>query len=96
MFAIAATSGGLRVGRPVAENRGAESRFNREKHKCGTWEPHQTPPPEGSIHLGALKGNVGDQTYELPPGTELAPGAYTALVWCEAFSVEFVGATVAV
>jgi hypothetical protein len=50
--------------------------------------------PEGSIHLGELKGNIGDQNYELPPGTELAPGAYTALVWCEAFSVEFVGATI--
>lgn len=50
----------------------------------------------GSIHLGALRGNVGDQNYELPPGTELPPGEYTILVWCEAFSVEFVGATVAV
>ncbi|MDJ0925468.1 MAG: DM13 domain-containing protein [Acidimicrobiia bacterium] len=58
--------------------------------------PDQTSPPEGSIHLGALKGNIGDQNYELPPGTELAPGAYTALVWCEAFSVEFVGATIVV
>ena len=48
---------------------------------------------DGAIHLGPLKGNVGDQNYELPPGTELAPGAYTALVWCEAFTVEFVGAT---
>jgi len=57
--------------------------------------PEQTSLPEGSIHLGPLKGNVGDQTYELPAGTELAPGAYTALVWCEAFSVEFVGATIA-
>jgi len=56
--------------------------------------PEQTSLPEGSIHLGPLKGNVGDQTYELPAGTELAPGAYTALVWCEAFSVEFVGATI--
>ncbi|MGI9649406.1 MAG: DM13 domain-containing protein [Acidimicrobiia bacterium] len=56
----------------------------------------QTSPPEGSIHLGPLKGNVGDQNYELPPGTELAPGEYTALVWCEAFSVEFVGATIAI
>ncbi len=27
---------------------------------------------------------------------ELAPGAYTVLVWCEAFSVEFVGATIIV
>lgn len=51
---------------------------------------------EGSIHLGALKGNIGDQNYELPEGTELTHGAYTALVWCEAFSVEFVGATIAV
>lgn len=48
------------------------------------------------IHLGELKGNIGDQNFELPAGTELAPGSYTALVWCEAFSVEFVGATVAV
>jgi hypothetical protein len=54
----------------------------------------QTSLSEGSIHLGALKGNIGDQNYELPPGTELGPGAYTALVWCEAFSVEFVGATI--
>jgi hypothetical protein len=56
--------------------------------------PDQTSLAEGSIHLGALKGNIGDQNYDLPPGTELAPGAYTALVWCEAFSVEFVGATI--
>jgi hypothetical protein len=58
--------------------------------------PDQTSLPEGSISLGALAGNIGDQNYELPPGTELEPGAYTALVWCEAFSVEFVGATIAV
>ena len=56
----------------------------------------QTSLPAGSIHLGALAGNVGDQTYTLPPGTELAPGAYTALVWCEAFTVEFVGATLTI
>jgi hypothetical protein len=58
--------------------------------------PDQVSLVDGSIPLGALEGNIGDQTYELPPGTELAPGAYTALVWCEAFSVEFVGATIAV
>lgn len=56
----------------------------------------QTSLAAGSIHLGALKGNIGDQNYELPAGIELAPGAYTALVWCEAFSVEFVGATISV
>ena len=52
----------------------------------------QTSLVAGSIHFGDLKGNVGNQTYDLPPGTELVPGPYTALVWCEAFSVEFVGA----
>ena len=46
--------------------------------------------------VSVFKGNVGDQTYELPAGTELPPGEYTALVWCEAFSVEFVGATIQV
>ncbi len=53
----------------------------------------QTSLPDGSIHLGALKGNIGDQNYDLPAGTQLDPGAYTVLIWCEAFSVEFVGAT---
>jgi hypothetical protein len=56
----------------------------------------QTSLAAGSIHLGALKGNVGDQTYDLPPATDLAPGPYTALVWCEAFSVEFVGAPITI
>ncbi|MEM9036569.1 MAG: DM13 domain-containing protein [Actinomycetota bacterium] len=53
----------------------------------------QTDLVEGSINLGTLKGNIGDQTYELPPGTELS-GPYTVLVWCTAFSVEFTGATI--
>lgn len=55
----------------------------------------QTSLAAGSIHLGALKGNVGDQSYGLP-SAELAPGTYTALVWCEAFGVEFVAATITV
>lgn len=56
----------------------------------------QTSLADGAIHLGALKGNVGDQSYELAPGTELAAGPWTALVWCEAFTVEFVGATISI
>ena len=55
----------------------------------------QTSLAEGSIPLGALKGNIGDQNYELPSGTDLTTGAYTALVGCEAFRVAFVGATIA-
>jgi hypothetical protein len=50
-------------------------------------------PGDGSLHLGALKGNVGNQTYEIPANFEVSAGPWTALVWCEAFTVEFVGAT---
>ena len=40
------------------------------------------------VDLGALKGNRGDQQYELPSGLDL--GRYsTAVVWCRAFSVLF-------
>jgi hypothetical protein len=42
----------------------------------------------GALDLGALKGNVGTQTYELPAGAD--PDAYGAVViWCRAFSVAF-------
>lgn len=54
-----------------------------------------TDPVEGSLYLGALRGNVGDLTYDLPSDRPLDPGSWTVLVWCDAFSVEFVGADVA-
>ena len=55
--------------------------------------PH---PPEGDdsiygtdeLELGPLKGNIGDQTYEVPAGVDL--GRYRSVVlWCERFSVGF-------
>jgi hypothetical protein len=53
-------------------------------------------PTDDSLYLGALRGNVGDQTYELPADFALSAGDWTVLVWCEAFSVEFVAATVSI
>lgn len=38
--------------------------------------------------LGKLKGNVGDQQYEIPRGVDLDRFS-TVLVWCRAFSVGF-------
>jgi hypothetical protein len=38
--------------------------------------------------LGALKGNKGDQQYELPRGLDLDRYT-TVVVWCRAFSVHF-------
>lgn len=40
------------------------------------------------IDLGNLKGNIGDQNYEVPVGTDLA--VYdTVIVWCVRFSANF-------
>lgn len=49
----------------------------------------------GGARLGSLKGNIGDQQYELPAGLELGDGA-TVVIWCRAFSVAFGAATLSV
>jgi hypothetical protein len=42
----------------------------------------------GSVSLGRLKGNVGDQNYEIPADLDL--GQYKSVViWCQAFAVPF-------
>jgi hypothetical protein len=42
----------------------------------------------GLIELGGLKGNIGDQNYEVPAGVDLA-GVESVVVWCERFSSAF-------
>lgn len=42
----------------------------------------------GGVRVGSLKGNIGDQQYELPAGLELGDSV-TAVIWCRAFSVSF-------
>ena len=40
------------------------------------------------VDLGSMKGNIGDQNYELPANTDLAK--YQAVtIWCKRFSVNF-------
>ena len=42
----------------------------------------------GFIDIGSLKGNIGDQNYDLPAGVDLAK--YRAVtIWCKRFSVNF-------
>jgi len=54
------------------------------------------PGPEASsdvnadnyIDLGKLKGNIGNQNYAIPDGTDIADFG-SVVVWCEAFGVLF-------
>ena len=48
----------------------------------------------GFVELAVLKGNVGDQNYEIPPGVDLARYR-TVTVWCRRFSVNFGSAPLA-
>jgi hypothetical protein len=43
---------------------------------------------ERYLDLGALKGNRGDQNYEIPPGTDLTRFE-SAVIWCRRFTVGF-------
>ncbi len=52
-----------------------------------------SPFDERFVDLGALKGNIGDQNYAIPRGTDLR--AYrSVVVWCKRFSVPFAAARV--
>lgn len=48
----------------------------------------ETVTKAGFIDVGSLKGNLGDQNYDLPAGVDLAK--YRAVtIWCKRFSVNF-------
>jgi hypothetical protein len=48
----------------------------------------------GFIDLGSLKGNIGDQNYDIPPNVDL--NKYRAVtIWCRRFSVNFATAPLA-
>jgi hypothetical protein len=53
-----------------------------------------TVKKSGFIDLGSIKGNIGDQNYELPAGVDL--DTYRAVtVWCKRFGVNFATAPLA-
>ena len=49
----------------------------------------------GIVDLGGLKGNIGDQNYELAPDVDLG-SIRSVVIWCERFTVSFGAAEIAV
>ena len=48
----------------------------------------ETVKKAGFLELGSLKGNIGDQNYDIPADADLAK--YRAVtIWCKRFSVNF-------
>jgi len=43
---------------------------------------------EGAVDLGLLKGNFGNQNYELPPDLEISQYK-SVVIWCQPFQVSF-------
>src|SRR4026209_1464208 len=49
---------------------------------------NDTVTKAGFIDIGSLKGNIGDQNYELPANADLAKYR-SVTIWCKRFSVNF-------
>jgi hypothetical protein len=49
---------------------------------------NETVTRAGFIHIGALKGNVGDQHYEVPADVDLTT-YQSVTIWCRRFGVNF-------
>lgn len=55
---------------------------------------NDTVTKSGFIEIGSLKGNIGDQNYDLPADTDLSK--YKAVtIWCKRFGVNFATAPLA-
>lgn len=51
-------------------------------------QDNATVKTAGFVELGPMKGNIGDQNYEIPASIDLA-SYRTVTVWCRRFSVNF-------
>jgi hypothetical protein len=49
---------------------------------------NETVTKSGYLELGKLKGNQGDQNYEIPAGTDLTK-YHAVTIWCARFNVNF-------
>ena len=49
---------------------------------------NETVTKAGFVTLGAMKGNIGDQNYEIPDGVDLTK-FHSVTIWCHRFGVNF-------
>jgi hypothetical protein len=57
-------------------------------------QDNATVKTAGFVELGPMKGNIGDQNYEIPASVDLA-SYRTVTIWCKRFSVNFGSAPLA-
>ncbi len=94
-------------GRALVLNDGTEQRFLRfedfETDNGPDLNVYLSAAPAGGsasafdddfIDLGDLRGNIGSQNYEIPPGVDLSRYS-TVVIWCVRFSVAFGAAELA-
>jgi hypothetical protein len=55
---------------------------------------NETVTKAGFVHVGPLKGNIGDQNYDLPANIDLAK-YQSVTIWCRRFGVNFATAPLA-
>ena len=61
---------------------------------AGDVQDNATVKTAGFVELGPMKGNIGDQNYEIPPTVDLKTYR-TVTIWCKRFSVNFGSAPLA-
>jgi electron transfer DM13 len=49
---------------------------------------NETVTKAGYVTLGPMKGNIGDQNYDIPAGVDLAK-YHSVTIWCHRFGVNF-------
>lgn len=80
------------VGDALVLNNGTEQRFlrfeNFEASNGPDLKVYLRAANGDFVSLGALKGNIGSQNYEIPVEVDLSVFS-TVQVWCERFGVEF-------
>jgi hypothetical protein len=62
----------------------------------GSAEARDDVMASGYVDLGSLKGNRGNQNYDIPPDVDLSSGDWSVVIYCQPFHVIFATAELVV